>query len=269
MPISRPSWVDTHQCVWVKFVLYKSNFLEILQRLFSFFGRRTFHENENLGCVCDPAMGHSCQCLLFLAQGSDPDGFLIGTAGIIVSNGSISVGLGGSYGGQVSSGQTISGVVFNVSGITAIGTITQSGANFPVQLVNVSGTTLTPVAGTPDHWGAGLVGTNVELETAGPFAVGGTPRNMIVAGSPNGNGDFGNFNPYLVGGGHFTIACTGCTADSTVSGVNLLFGTDSFAVSAFAVDAPEASSWAMMILGFAGIGFMAYRRKSKPALMAA
>jgi len=32
---------------------------------------------------------------------------------------------------------------------------------------------------------------------------------------------------------------------------------------------PESSTWAMLILGFAGIGFMAYRRKSKPALMAA
>jgi len=32
---------------------------------------------------------------------------------------------------------------------------------------------------------------------------------------------------------------------------------------------PEPSTWAMMILGFAGIGFMAYRRKAKPALMAA
>jgi CHRD domain/PEP-CTERM motif len=32
---------------------------------------------------------------------------------------------------------------------------------------------------------------------------------------------------------------------------------------------PEPSTWAMMILGFAGIGFMAFRRKSKPALMAA
>ena len=30
---------------------------------------------------------------------------------------------------------------------------------------------------------------------------------------------------------------------------------------------PEPSTWAMMILGFAGIGFMAYRRKSKPVLM--
>jgi hypothetical protein len=34
-------------------------------------------------------------------------------------------------------------------------------------------------------------------------------------------------------------------------------------------DVPEPTTWAMMILGFAGIGFMAYRRKSKPVLMAA
>jgi PEP-CTERM motif len=32
---------------------------------------------------------------------------------------------------------------------------------------------------------------------------------------------------------------------------------------------PEPSTWAMMTLGFAGIGFMAYRRKSKPALIVA
>jgi hypothetical protein len=28
---------------------------------------------------------------------------------------------------------------------------------------------------------------------------------------------------------------------------------------------PEPSTWAMMLLGFAGVGFMAYRRKSKPS----
>ena len=32
---------------------------------------------------------------------------------------------------------------------------------------------------------------------------------------------------------------------------------------------PEPSTWAMMVLGFAGVGFMAYCHKSKPALMAA
>jgi CHRD domain/PEP-CTERM motif len=30
---------------------------------------------------------------------------------------------------------------------------------------------------------------------------------------------------------------------------------------------PEPSTWAMILLGFAGMGFMAYRRKSKPALV--
>jgi len=37
---------------------------------------------------------------------------------------------------------------------------------------------------------------------------------------------------------------------------------------AFTTAVPEPSTWAMMILGFAGIGLMAYRRNSKPALMA-
>jgi hypothetical protein len=32
---------------------------------------------------------------------------------------------------------------------------------------------------------------------------------------------------------------------------------------------PEPSTWAMLLLGFAGIGFMAYRRKNRPALLAA
>ena len=32
---------------------------------------------------------------------------------------------------------------------------------------------------------------------------------------------------------------------------------------------PEPATWALLLLGFAGIGFMGYRRKSKSALMAA
>ena len=32
---------------------------------------------------------------------------------------------------------------------------------------------------------------------------------------------------------------------------------------------PEPSTWAMLLVGFAGIGFMAYRRKNKMALSAA
>jgi hypothetical protein len=45
--------------------------------------------------------------------------------------------------------------------------------------------------------------------------------------------------------------------------------TLSFSTSLVTSGVPEPSTWAMMILGFTGVGFMAYRRKSKPALMAA
>jgi hypothetical protein len=40
-------------------------------------------------------------------------------------------------------------------------------------------------------------------------------------------------------------------------------------VSGMTAAVPEASTWAMMVLGFAGVGFLGYRRKSKSALMAA
>jgi hypothetical protein len=46
--------------------------------------------------------------------------------------------------------------------------------------------------------------------------------------------------------------------------------TFNFAFSLTGVDAvPEPSTWAMMLLGFAGVGFAAYRRKNKMALSAA
>jgi len=47
-------------------------------------------------------------------------------------------------------------------------------------------------------------------------------------------------------------------------------GRISFSITTVSIAAvPEPSTWAMMILGFTGIGFMAYRWNVKPALMAA
>ena len=49
-----------------------------------------------------------------------------------------------------------------------------------------------------------------------------------------------------------------------------MFTDGNWAGNAVAVSAvPEPSTWAMMILGFAGVGFMAYRRKNATALNAA
>jgi PEP-CTERM motif len=52
---------------------------------------------------------------------------------------------------------------------------------------------------------------------------------------------------------------------------SLVLGPDGVGAFSGALDAtistvPEPSTWAMMILGFAGVGFMAYRRRSTPAV---
>jgi outer membrane lipase/esterase len=64
-------------------------------------------------------------------------------------------------------------------------------------------------------------------------------------------------------------ACDPATAEYW-DGIHPTAAAHMLIADAFLAEAvPEPSTWAMLILGFAGIGFMAYRRKSKPALMAA
>jgi hypothetical protein len=62
-----------------------------------------------------------------------------------------------------------------------------------------------------------------------------------------------------------TIPVTGAGFHIWFSDTTQARGDANVAVTAV----PEPSTWAMMILGFAGIGFTAHRRKSKPALLAA
>jgi hypothetical protein len=63
------------------------------------------------------------------------------------------------------------------------------------------------------------------------------------------------------------------TIHSSIAAFYSPVGTEIFAANnlngTFTTAVPEPSTWAMLLLGFAGIGFMAYRRKTKPALMAA
>ena len=94
----------------------------------------------------------------------------------------------------------------------------------------------------------------------------GSPSLLTIA---LGNGDTlaatGNSNSYAFFGATSDTAFSSFTLTADVS----YPGIDNFAFGNTVSAVPEPSTWAMMILGFAGIGFMAYRRKSKPALMAA
>ena len=97
------------------------------------------------------------------------------------------------------------------------------------------------------------------------------------------NGDFfwlSSVRPIVSPGTPFPVGATDLqawTRDEMLDPDWLRIGTDivgtgtfNMAFSLEGVNAvPEPATWTMMILGFAGVGFMAYRRKSKPALMAA
>jgi hypothetical protein len=66
---------------------------------------------------------------------------------------------------------------------------------------------------------------------------------------------------YTYPGGTFTVNVNGLT-------VTTQHDTDIAGTITAVAAVPEPSTWAMMILGFAGLGFMGYRRKSKMALTA-
>jgi hypothetical protein len=54
-----------------------------------------------------------------------------------------------------------------------------------------------------------------------------------------------------------------------LSGENFYANLTSLTVSEHVTAVPEPSTWAMMLLGFAGVGFMTYSRRSQPAALAA
>jgi len=117
--------------------------------------------------------------------------------------------------------------------------------------------------------GAGFISPGATVSTAGSLITGGFNENgtytvnlgqvydvmlstYVNCGNPGGSMCSASIDPII-------------TDDSQNSSLVFSAGFGDSAVGAV----PEPSTWAMMILGFAGVGFMAYRRKSKPALMAA
>jgi hypothetical protein len=114
--------------------------------------------------------------------------------------------------------------------------------------------------------GSGTFDTTFTLDIAFtvPTGSGSNTFDADVTGMVHGNSgsvtiDFNNTpETFNFSGGSFTVSVndvTATTGDPNITGtITLTAGV------------PEPSTWAMMILGFMGVGFMAYRRKSGPAL---
>jgi len=107
--------------------------------------------------------------------------------------------------------------------------------------------------------------------TTADFTVSGGPDVIETLGEYSGNShsDPGPYDPPTVVG-DFTIPAdaTGLTISGTfgnsiidsTAGVNVCLGSGSCAGTS---TIPEASTWAMMLLGFAGLGFVSYRKTRK------
>jgi PEP-CTERM motif len=82
--------------------------------------------------------------------------------------------------------------------------------------------------------------TSLDFQSGKPYSL---EANMSLSNSSSLN----------AGGGGFVYATLG----NTQFGI----GSENFTLEASVAPVPEPSTWAMMILGFCGLGFMAYRRK--------
>ena len=123
--------------------------------------------------------------------------------------------------------------------------------------------------------------------SGGPFTATSITPSVFSNGGPESDTPFGDFtngiNATCANGAHcvagpldFTIL--GATTANIISNGTAYFAADLLDVASGNTGAeaaetitvtagvPEPSTWAMMILGFFGVGFMAYRRKGQTAL---
>lgn len=71
-------------------------------------------------------------------------------------------------------------------------------------------------------------------------------------------------DPTILAGSYF-LEITGSVPSHT-SNIHISYSVDTMTVASAV---PEPSTWAMMVLGFGGLGFMAYRRRQPTAMIAA
>lgn len=95
-------------------------------------------------------------------------------------------------------------------------------------------------------------------------------QNLILTTTPGNSVD--SLSPLAAGNYYLAVTMTTISADPPISSSIFTLNPDGGVIpgpDVLAPSVPEPSTWAMTILGFAGLGFMAYRRKTRPALMAA
>jgi hypothetical protein len=146
---------------------------------------------------------------------------------------------------------------------SATGAITLGSASQSLITIASNGT-FTSTTGTTTWGSNGSSGSTLDWTVF----TGGQPKQEVI-GAPGTGGTYTgsglasivNHDPVTQNSPTFVLDVANITADSAISSVGLNFGTvqNNFVAAAI----PEASTWAMMILGFTGVGFLAYRRRGQ------
>jgi hypothetical protein len=221
-------------------------------------------------------------------------GALPANADTVYSN-DFSANANGFTGGSIETSPSSEQYLANFQRSTATLTISGLAANSTVSLaftldVIASMDGKGPQGGGPDFFNIGINGNPVFSETfanygggntqsyGGPLSAPGTGaagKNTLGWGDLCGCGPLWNDSIYNISGLTGTADGSGVATivfndASNESYSNEHYGIDDVVVTGttFTAGVPEPSTWAMMILGFCGLGFMGYRRKNKLAMRA-
>lgn len=149
----------------------------------------------------------------------------------------------------------------NILNLTALNGFDLGSPNGILEILNNTGGLITNFSLT-------LTGTAATADTTGQLVANFNQSNFTGANTSSALGSGDPLHP--PGAPPWTFSYTN---GSIAAGTDFELHFGSFNtldnVTALVPGVPEPSTWAMLLLGFAGVGFMAYRRNSKPILMAA
>lgn len=164
---------------------------------------------------------------------------------------------------------------FSFSGADGNGTVSGSGT------ITATGSgptySVQSVTGTVNDSDAGLPATSFAIDPSSMSPYAGSDNILYYpsqAPSNTGYVDFGGVSftadagaiAFNLGGESQSGPIVYVLNDSILNPVGYPNQTGSTIISLNVSAVPEPATWAMMLLGFAGVGFLAYRRNSKPAL---